>query len=119
MQDFRKLKVWEKAHKLTLKIYKQSSTFPKEELFGLTSQLRRSTHSIPTNIAEGAGRGSGADFARFIQIAMGSACETEYLLLLCCDLQFYPKNEYENLNKEIIEIKKMLTALIKRLRADH
>ena len=110
MQNFRKLNVWDKSHKLTLKIYALSKNFPKEELFGLTSQLRRAVSSIPTNIAEGTGRGSNPDFARFIQIAMGSACETEYLLLLCAELNFYPMDQYENLLKEIIEIKKMLTA---------
>ena len=118
MQNFRNLKVWEKAHQLTLKIYKQSRSFPKEELFGLTSQLRRAVSSIPTNIAEGTGRGSNTDFARFIQIAMGSACETEYLILLCTDLKYYSKGDYGNLLSEITEIKKMLTALLKKLRTD-
>jgi len=114
VQDFRKLKVWDKAHQLTLRVYNQTQTFPKEELFGLTSQLRRAVSSIPTNIAEGSSRVSSADFARFVQIAMSSASDVEYLLLLCSELEFYPRNEYKNLNKEIIEIKKMLTALIKK-----
>jgi four helix bundle protein len=77
MKDFRTLAVWEKAHHFTLAIYRLSKTFPKEELFGLTSQIRRAAASIPTNIAEGCGRSTDPDFARFLQIAFGSACEVE------------------------------------------
>jgi four helix bundle protein len=76
MKDFRQLKVWEKAHQLAVAVYKETKGFPKEELYGLTSQIRRSSMSIPTNIAEGCGRNTDADFARFLQIAMGSASET-------------------------------------------
>jgi len=118
MQNFRNLIVWEKSHQLAIQVYKQSATFPKEELFGLVSQLRRAAHSIPTNIAEGTGRGSGPDFARFVQIAMGSASETEYLLLLCFELEFISKTEYIRLNESVVEIKKMLSSLIKKLKAD-
>ena len=85
MKDFRQLKVWEKAHHLALEVYKTTATFPKEEIYGLTSQLRRASVSIPTNIAEGCGRNTNADFARFLQIAMGSASETEYELILAHD----------------------------------
>lgn len=91
MQDFRKLKVWEKAHDLTLLIYKISKNFPKEEMFSLTSQIRRASSSIPTNIAEGCGRGTDKDFARFIQISMGSASELEYLIWLSIDLKYISK----------------------------
>jgi four helix bundle protein len=82
MKDFRTLLVWEKSHLLVLDIYQHLSSFPKEERFGLADQIRRAAVSIPANIAEGCGRGSDADFARFIQIAMGSASELEYEILL-------------------------------------
>ena len=108
MKDFRKLKVWEKAHELTLLIYKLSKKFPREELFGLTNQLRRASSSISTNIAEGCGRGSDKDFARFIQIAMGSASELEYLILLSFDLKYINKDNYLLINDETINIKKCL-----------
>ena len=81
MSDYRKLVVWEKAHKLVLEVYRVTMTFPKEELFGLTSQIRRASASIPANIAEGSGRGSDAEMARFLHIALGSASELEYHLL--------------------------------------
>jgi four helix bundle protein len=86
MKNFRELKVWGKSHQLTLAVYKATTTFPREEEYGLTSQLRRACASVPANIAEGCGRGSEADFARFLQIAMGSASELEYHLLLARDL---------------------------------
>lgn len=94
MQDFRKLLVWEKSHKLTLSIYNLTHSFPKEEMYGLTSQIRRASSSVPINIAEGCGRGSDADFARFLQIAFGSVSETEYLLLLCFELGYFSKKKY-------------------------
>ena len=86
MQDFRNLSVWRLAHELTLAAYRETSRFPSSEQFGLTSQMRRSAASIATNIAEGCGRGSDADFGRFLQIALGSASELEYQLLLAADL---------------------------------
>ena len=116
MQDFKKLKVWEKSHNLTLRMYELTSQFPREEIYGLTSQIRRSCASIPTNIAEGCGRGSSADFARFLQIAMGSANETEYLVLLARDLEYLNADQYAELINATIEIGKMLTALLKRLK---
>jgi four helix bundle protein len=86
MRDFRNLQVWEKAHALALSVYKATVSFPKEELYGLTSQIRRSSTSIPTNIAEGCGRNGDAELARFMSIGMGSASELEYQLLLAHDL---------------------------------
>ncbi|HEX6837928.1 MAG TPA: four helix bundle protein, partial [Polyangia bacterium] len=86
MQDFRDLKVWQRAHELTLAIYRATATFPSEERFGLTSQMRRSAASVPANIAEGRCRGSDADFGRFLRVALGSAAETEYHLILAGDL---------------------------------
>ena len=113
MQDFRNLKVWELSHALVLEIYKIE--FPQEELYGLSSQLRRASSSIPTNIAEGCGRGSDIDFKRFIQIAFGSACEVEYLLILCKDLSYISGDKYSSLIGQIRVIKKMLASLIKQL----
>lgn len=116
MKDFRQLKVWEKAHELALAIYKVTKEFPKEELYGLTSQLRRSSMSIPTNIAEGCGRYTNADFARFLQIAMGSASETEYQLILANDLGFLPNDPYKKLHTDVEEVKRMLASLILTVR---
>jgi four helix bundle protein len=118
MQDFRKLKVWEKSHNLALEIYKSSESFPGKEIYGLTSQIRRSCVSIPANIAEGCGRKSDAEFARFLQIAMGSASELEYHLLLARDLQFLEDSDYKKLDQRTIEIKQMLATLIKKLKAE-
>ena len=99
MQDFRDLKVWQKLHQLTLQIYQHTRNFPKEELYGITSQIRRAS-SIPTNIAEGCVREGGRDFARFLQIAMGSATEVVYLILLCKDIQLLSPQIYEYLQIE-------------------
>ncbi len=118
MKDFRKQKVWEKAHDLTLEIYRITEAFPKAELFGLTSQIRRCAVSVPANIAEGCGRDTDADFARFLHIAMGSASELEYHLLLACDLGFLEKMLYEQLHGKTIEVKQMLASFIKKLKAD-
>jgi four helix bundle protein len=118
MQDFRKLKVWKKAHELTLLIYKISKKFPKEEMFSLSSQIRRASSSIPSNIAEGCGRGTDKDFARFIQISMGSASELEYLILLSFDLKYIANDNFKVLIDETIDIKKMLSSLLKTLRAN-
>lgn len=116
MKDFRSLNVWEKGHKITVSIYKLTQSFPKEEMYGLTSQIRRASTSIPTNIAEGCGRGSDADFARFLQMSFGSANETEYLLLLCFELGYISEESYLELNISIQEIKKMLSKLIITIR---
>ncbi len=118
MKDFRQLKVWEKSHQLALAIYKATKEFPKEELYGLTSQIRRSSMSIPTNISEGCGRNTDADFARFLQIAMGSASETEYQLILAHDLEFLSNENYEGLHNDVEEVKRMLASLLKTIRAD-
>jgi four helix bundle protein len=118
MQDFRNLKVWEKAHTLTLDIYTTSRAFPREEIYGLTSQVRRAAASIGANIAEGCCRKGDAELGRFLQIAMGSASEVEYHCLLAHDLRFLQTAEYERLTGEVVEIKRMLAALISKLRAD-
>lgn len=116
MKDFRKLKVWEKAHEIVLKIYHETSNFTREELYGITSQLRRAAISIPTNIVEGSSRGSDKDFARFIQIAIGSSSEVEYLLLLSSDLQLLNTEISKGLQEEVVDIRKMLISLNKKLR---
>jgi len=119
MQDFKKLKVWEKAHQLTLAVYEITAPFPKEELYGLTSQMRRAAASIVCNIAEGCGRVGRADFARFLQMATGSASELEYQLLLAHDLTFLRPPEYKSLETAVVEIKRMLTSLMQRLRSQN
>ncbi|HMF56409.1 MAG TPA: four helix bundle protein [Pyrinomonadaceae bacterium] len=118
MRDFRQLKVWEKAHALTLAVYRATLAFPREELYGLTTQMRRSCSAIPTNIAEGCGRGSSADMARFLFIALGSASQLEYQLLLARDLKLLNPELYEQLTNGTIEIKKMLATLVGKLKAD-
>lgn len=118
MKDFKSLKAWGKAHELTLRIYNATKSFPKDELFGLTSQLRRAGASIPANIAEGCGRNGDAELARFLSIAAGSASEVEYHLLLAHDLNYLSHAEYEQLNEEINELKRMLTAFIQKLKAN-
>lgn len=117
MQDFRNLAVWQKAHQLTLTIYTATASFPKEELYGLTGQMRRSAASIPTNIAEGCGRDSQAEFSRFLTIAMGSASELHYQVILAKDLGFIATGLAETLDKDVTEVKRMLAALIKKIRS--
>jgi four helix bundle protein len=123
MQDFKKLSVWVKAHQLTLRVYEVTDAFPRDELFGLTQQMRRSASSIPPNIAEGCGRGSSADFARLLQMAMGSASELEYQLILARDRKYLPAERYPEFDSAVCEVKRMLAALLGRVRsvnkADH
>ena len=118
MKDFRDLVVWQKAHDVALRVYQFTRPFPTEERYGLTAQLRRSASSIGANIAEGCGRGSDADFRRFLHIAMGSASELEYHLLLSRDLHYLGEKEYQSLNGAVTEVKRMLTSLIQKLTAD-
>lgn len=116
MKDFRTLKVWEKAHAITLAIYKVTQKFPKHELYALTSQIQRATASIPTNIAEGCGKDSDAELKRYFVIAMGSSSELEYLLLLARDLKYLPEDEYQILNNDLTEVRRMLNAFIQKLK---
>lgn len=118
MRDFRKLKVWEKAHESTLTIYTHTANFPREELYGLTSQIRRACISIPANIAEGCGRSGEPELGRFLHIGLGSASELEYHLLLAADLGFLTRADHKKLATKIIEIKRMLASLIQKLKAD-
>ena len=118
MRDFKGLKAWEKAHHLSLAIYEVTRAFPREELYGLTSQIRRACVSIPGNIAEGCGRSGDAELGRFLHIAMGSASELEYYLLLARDLGFLKLTDVDRIVGEIVEIKRMLASLIQKLKAD-
>jgi four helix bundle protein len=115
MEDFKNLKAWSKAHELTLAVYQRTRTFPKDEIYGLTSQIRRASASIGANIAEGCGRRSDPELKRFVQIARGSASELEYHLLLARDLLFLTPDEFRNLEAKIMEIQRMLAALSQRL----
>lgn len=119
MQDFHGLKVWQKAHQLTLAVYQITATFPRDELYGLTSQIRRSCASIPANLAEGCGRNGAAEFARFCSIAMGSASELEYHLLLARDLKLIEPKVHEALALRVTELKRMLAGLLQKLKTDN
>ena len=116
-RDFRKVKAWERAHALTLQVYRATSSFPGDERFGLVSQIRRDCASIPTNVAEGCGRSTNNELARFIDIATGSASEVEYQLLLAKDLGYLSEDQYKNLSTEVSEIRRMLLAFNKSLRS--
>lgn len=118
MKDFRNLSVWNKSHQLALAVYKATVPFPREEIYGLTSQMRRCSVSISANIAEGCGRSSDADLARFLNISMGSACELEYYFLLARDLGFLETRCHDYLTDKISEVKRMLASLIRKLKAD-
>ena len=118
MKDFRRLKVWQEAHRLALKMYEATRRFPREELYGLTSQMRKSSSSVPMNIAEGCGRGGDLEFGRFLQIATGSASELEYQLILARDLTYLDRKEYEDLDRDTAEVKRVLARLIGKLKAD-
>jgi four helix bundle protein len=118
MKDFRDLLVWQKSHALTLSIYKVTAEFPKSELYGLTSQMRRSAASIPANLAEGCGKEGDVDIGRYVQIAMGSASELDYHLILAYDLGLLTQADYQQLNEQTQEVKRMLVGFIKKLKAN-
>jgi four helix bundle protein len=115
MRSFKDLKVWQKGHELTLSIYRATKSFPRDEMYGLTSQLRRAAASIPANIAEGCVRGSSPDFRRFLQVALGSASELEYHIFLAHELGYLEKSQHESLNGNATELKRMLTSFIQKL----
>lgn len=118
MKDFRQLKVWEKAHHLTVELYRVTANFPRAETYGLTSQIRRASASICANLAEGCGREGDAELGRFCGMARGSASELEYHLLLAKDLHLLETADYDKLAQETTEIKRMLTALMQKLIAE-
>ncbi len=115
MKDFRELQVWDKSHKLTLRSYRLTESFPKHELFGLASQIRRCSSSIPANIAEGCGRIGNSELHRFLQIACGSANELEYHFLLARDLAYISGPDHVEIEKQLLEMKKMLVALTRKV----
>jgi len=119
MGDYHRLAVWEKSHQLALAVYRTSDGFPKEELYGLTSQIRRAVTSIPSNIVEGSGRGGDAEMARFLRIAMGSAYELEYHILLAHDLGYMDKAVYGEIAGRILKAQRMLAGLIQKLDTRH
>jgi len=116
-RDFRKIEAWRRAHALTLQVYRVTSGFPGDERFGLVSQMRRACASIATNVAEGCGRDTNKELARFIDIATGSASEVEYQLLLARDLGYLPEDEHGNLATEVTEIRRMLLAFNSKIRS--
>jgi four helix bundle protein len=115
MRDFKKYDIWQLSHELTLEVYKITSIYPKEELFGITSQLRRATSSIPTNISEGCGRNSDKEFNQFLNIALGSALETEYLFILSKDLNYLNHEKFKDLEIKINNIKSKIYKLKQKL----
>jgi four helix bundle protein len=115
MKDFRDLKVWEKAHALVLECYDATKPFPREEIFGLVSQIRRAATSVPANIAEGCGRRGNAELHRFLQMAMGSANELEYHLLLSKDLGYLKPENHQRMQPQVEEVKRMLASLIRKV----
>lgn len=119
MQDYKKLQVWQRGHQLTLAIYRATRSFPREEMYGLTSQLRRSSSSVPANIAEGCGRDTPAELARFLYVALGSASECEYHILLAHDLGLLDDKDYGFLSGQATQLKRMLAALIRKLRTEN
>lgn len=111
MQDFTKLKVWQKAHTFTVNLYKLTANFPADERFGLTNQIRRASVSIESNISEGCGRGSSKELSRFIDIAQGSAFEVRCQILVAKDLKYLTIDQANLLESKITEVSKMLTSL--------
>jgi four helix bundle protein len=114
--DFKQLKVWRKAHEMTLATHRVTAAFPREEMYGLTSQLRRASASVGANIAEGCGRRSDGEMCRFLQIARGSASEAEYHFLLAKDLHLLAEEDYQSLSRKADELQRMLTGLIQSVR---
>jgi four helix bundle protein len=112
MRNYRELQVWSKAHSLTLDLYRASRAFPREEMYGVTSQLRRAAASIGANLAEGCGRRTSSELARFVRIALGSASELDYHLLLCRDLAFLGDDEFKKMSDRLTEVRKMLTSFL-------
>lgn len=115
MQDYRNLRVWQKAHRLALETYALSASLQKPEAWSLRDQILRAATSIPSNIAEGAGRGTEPDFRRFLWHALGSCNELEYDLLLARDLRFISGATHQALSGQIGDVRRMLTGLVQRL----
>lgn len=118
MGDFRKLAVWQKSYQLTLHVYQSTAGFPREELFGMTSQMRRAATSIAANIAEGSGRDSDPELRRFCLIALGSANELQFFTMLSRDLRYLEAQQYDKLDPAILEIQRMLASLVQKLKTN-
>lgn len=118
MRDYKKYDIWKLSHLLTLEVYKITESFPKEEIFGLTSQIRRASSSIGINIVEGCGRGSDEDFKRFLRNASGSAFEVEYILLLSKDLNYISEEKFIELTPKAEELKIKISKLILKIEED-
>jgi four helix bundle protein len=116
MQDYKKLDAWQKAHSLVVGVYKATASFPKEEVYGLTSQIRRASVSVPSNISEGCSREGKPEFAQFLKSAPGSANELEYQLLLAHDLQYVSNEVYDSLNEQVDHVRRMLISLIQKIK---
>jgi four helix bundle protein len=112
LKNYKELNVWQKAYKLCLHIYKVTKRFPKDEMYGLTSQIRRSAVSIPSNIAEGYGRKTTLEYVRFLYIAYGSVCELETQTMISCDLGYVGKERFQEIRQEIGDVERMLKAMI-------
>jgi four helix bundle protein len=119
LKNFKELKVWQKSYDLCLKVYKMTGALPRDEVYGLRSQIRRSAVSVPSNIAEGYGRKTTLDYIRYLYIAYGSNCELETQLLLSSDLDYVKNGEMEGIQEELGEVERMLKALIKSLENKH
>jgi four helix bundle protein len=117
VKDYRELEVWKQGHALTLAIYQVTNSFPKDELFGLTGQMRRAASSIPANIAEGCGRDGDAELKRFLNIALGSASELDYFILLGQELRYIQPEQAGTLAAECLRLRRQLGAFIKKLKA--
>ena len=115
MGNFRKLRAWQNAHGLVLSVYRFTRGFPKEELFGMTSQMRRAASSITANIAEGCGRNGDREFLRYLRIALGSANELENQIILAGDLDYLSGHACARLDVEVTVVKRMIAKLIDRL----
>lgn len=116
MRDYRKYEVWRKSHRFACEIYTVTKAFPKDEMYGIISQLRRAALSIPTNLVEGTGRNSEKEFAYFINIGSGSAAEVEYLLEFSKEMKYISEDKHQEMTLEIITIRKMLNSLYQKVK---
>ncbi len=119
MRNFKELKVWQKGISLVVDIYKLTKSFPSDELYGLTSQMRRSAISVPSNIAEGSGRNSDKELNRFLDISLGSSFELETQIIIASKLQYLSDEEFDNLMLSVQEEQKMLSGLQKSINAQN
>ena len=115
MRNYKKYSVWELGHEITLDIYQLTNGFPKEELYGMTSQMRRAAYSIPSNIVEGCGRESDAELKRFLIISQGSASELEYFTILAHDLGYLNKEDFDPILDKVDKVRRSLNRLINKL----